>query len=84
ILMLNDAATVEALLLLAGGMIVIESVLRRRFIQLVVGAAVLALAVVVVWAVASIVLGNLQQGFGVLLILGAIYLGVSTLREAAR
>lgn len=84
ILMLNDAATVEALLLLAGGMIVIESVLRRRFIQLVAGAAVLALAVVVVWAVASIVLGNLQQGFGVLLILGAIYLGVSTLREAAR
>ena len=65
-------------------MLVVEAVLRRRVVSLLVGAAAIGLAVVGFWAVLSLVLGNLQRGFGVLLILTAGYLALATLCEALR
>ena len=84
VLLLRGDAPLAAILWVAGAMLVVEAVLRRRVVSLLVGAAAIGLAVVGFWAVLSLVLGNLQRGFGVLLILTAGYLALATLCEALR
>ncbi len=84
ILLLLGDAPLAAILWVAGVMLVIEAVLRRRAVSVLAGAAVLMLAFAGVWGVLSLVLGNLQQGFGVLLLLGAVYLAVATLLESIK
>ena len=84
VLMLRGDAPLFALLSVAGVMLVIEAVLRRQLFSLVIGAAVVGLAFVGLWAIVSVVLGNLRAGFGILLIAAAVYLGISTLSEALK
>ncbi|MDN5794550.1 MAG: hypothetical protein L0H79_02220 [Intrasporangium sp.] len=84
ILMLVGLASTQAILWLGGAMIVIEALLRRRLVPLLLGAGVVVVAAFGIWAIVSIVLGHLGQGVGVLLIIGALYMGLSTLREATR
>lgn len=84
VLLLRGDAPLAAILWVAGAMLVVEAVLRRRVVSLLVGAAAIGLAVVGFWAVLSLVLGNLQRGFGVLLLLTAGYLALATLYEALR
>ncbi|MBC7558612.1 MAG: hypothetical protein H7270_04515, partial [Dermatophilaceae bacterium] len=73
-----------AILWVAGAMLVMDAVLRRRVVCLLVGAATIGLTVVGLWAVLSLVLGNLQRGFDVLLLLTDGYLALATLCEALR
>ncbi len=84
VLMLYEHAPVGAVLWVAAVMLLIEAVVRRRVIGLLAGVVVIGLALAGVWAVVSLVLGNLQQGFGVLLLLGGLYLGIATLQESLR
>ena len=84
VLLLRGDAPLAAILWVAGAMLVVEAVLRRRVVSLLVGAAAIGLAVVGFLAVLSLVLGNLQRGFGILLLLTAGYLALATLREALR
>ena len=74
----------QSILWLAGAMILVEAALRRRIVPLVIGAAVVVLAIFGIWGVASIVLGHLEQGIGALLVIGALYMAISTVREASR
>lgn len=84
VLMLSGLASLQSILWLAGAMILVEAVLRRRLVPLIVGAVVVGLAIFGVWGVASIVLGHLEQGVGALLVIGALYMALSTVREASR
>lgn len=84
VLMLKGLASASAILWLAVAMIVIESVLRRRVVPLLIGAVILVVAIFGLWGIVSLVLGHLEQGFGALLVIGAIYMAFSTLREATR
>ncbi len=84
ILMLSGLASTQSILLLAAAMILVEALLRRRLVPLLIGVLVGVLAVLGIWGVVSIVLGHIEQGVGALLVIGAIYMALSTLREASR
>ncbi|WP_347355052.1 hypothetical protein [Intrasporangium sp.] len=84
VLMLAGLASARSVLWLAGAMIVIEAVLRRHLGLLLLGAGVVVVAAFGIWGIVSVALGHLDLGFGVLLVIGALYMGLSTLREATR
>jgi hypothetical protein len=84
VLMLRGSAPLFALLTVSGVMLVIEAVLRRQLFSLVVGAALIGLVFVGLWATVLLVLGNLQAGFGILLLAAAVYLSISTFSEALK
>lgn len=69
---------------IAVAMIVIEAILRRHFLQLLLGVVVAGLIVLAVIAFWHIVSGNLRVGFGILLLLIALYMAVQTAREGIR
>ena len=68
---------------IAVAMIVIEAILRRHFLQLLLGVVVAGLIVLAVIAFWHIVSGNLRVGFGILLLLIALYMAVQTAREGS-
>lgn len=82
VLLLRGDAPLAAALWVAGAMLVVEAALRRRLVSLLSAALLLGLAVAAVGAVVSVVVGNLRSGFAILLLLGALYFGVATMREA--
>jgi hypothetical protein len=65
-------------------MLLVEAVLRRRLIRLILGVLAAALAVVAVYAVVVIALGNLRLGVGLLLLLASGYMAWQTLQEGLR
>jgi hypothetical protein len=81
ILLITDGTSSIGILEIAGVMLVIEAVLRRRLIALIAGLVVIATAVAGVWAVFSLLVGNIADALGVALILWAIYLAISTIKE---
>lgn len=69
---------------IAFAMLVIESILRQRFMQLLVVSLLVGVVVIALLAVWQIFTGNLRIGFGVLLIIVSLYLVLQTAREAIR
>ncbi|MGV1007998.1 MAG: hypothetical protein ACOYBY_05235 [Dermatophilaceae bacterium] len=84
ILLLRGQASLVAILLVSAVMVLIEALLRRRLAALLAAGFIALLAFSLVWGVASLILGNLRQGFALLLILLAVYLGGVTVRELLR
>ena len=84
LLLVGAANVVYALLVLVLAMVVIEATLRGRLVQLIVNVVVAALVIVALWAVVAVILGNVRQGVGILLLLAAVYMGWQTFREGAR
>jgi hypothetical protein len=84
VLILRDSGVIVPFLVVAAVMIVVEATMRRRLLSLVAGLVVLALGAVALWAVAEVVVGNLRNGFGVLLLLAAGYMAVQTVQEGLR
>jgi hypothetical protein len=81
VLLIVDGTSAVSIAEIAGVMLVIEAVLRRRLIALIAGLAVIGVAVVGVWAVFSLFIGNIADALGVALLFGAIYLAITTIRE---
>lgn len=65
-------------------MVVIEATLRRRLLALAGFLAVVTVVVCVGWALVSALMGNFEQGVGVLLLLAGGYMAWQTLREGLR
>ncbi len=84
VLLVKDTGVVVPFLIVGGVMIVIEATLRRRLLSLLLGVALAAFAGLVVWAIASLVVGNLRGGFGVLFLLAAAYMAFQTVQEGVR
>lgn len=84
LLLVGDSGLVTPVVWIAVVMIVIEATLRRRLLRLLISVAVLGLLVLAVWAVWSMVTGNLRVGIGWVLILGAVYMAVQTAAEGIR
>ncbi len=71
-------------LAVVGAMLVIEALLRGRLMQLVLSLAGCALALIIGWAVVSLVLGNVRTGAGLLLLLAASYMAGHTVIDGLR
>lgn len=65
-------------------MLVIESILRQRFLQLLAVSVIVGVTVIAVLAMWEIFAGNPRIGFGVRLLIAAFYLVIQTAREAIR
>lgn len=81
ILLIVDGASQVSVLEVAGAMLIIEAVLRRRVLALITGLVVIGIALVGVWAVVSFFVGNVADALGVALLFAALYLAVGTVRE---
>jgi hypothetical protein len=81
ILLIVDGTSPVSILEIAGVMLVIEAILRRRLVALIAGLAVIGIAIVGVWAVFSLLVGNFADALGVALLFGALYLAITTVRE---
>jgi hypothetical protein len=84
VMLMRDGITTAAALLLAGVMIVIEAILRRRVGGIVAGILVIGVALGAATHVFDRVRGDLADWVGALLIVFAIYLATQTVREAIR
>ncbi len=84
ILLDTRRGVLEPILIAVAAMLVVEAAMRRRLLALVITAVVIFFAVSLVWAVASILVGNLRAGIGVLLLLAALYMACQTVREWLR
>ena len=84
LLLAGHSGLLWPVLWIAFAMLVIESILRQRFLQLVVVSLLVGVVVIALLAVWQIFTGNLRIGFGVLLIIVALYLVLQTAREAIR
>jgi hypothetical protein len=71
-------------LAVVGIMLVTEALLRGRLIQLLLTLAGCALALLIGWAVVSLVLGNVRTGAGLLLLLAAAYMAGHTIIDGLR
>ena len=81
ILLIVDGTSPVSILEIAGVMLVIEAILRRRLVALIAGLVVIGIAIVGVWAVFSLLVGNFADALGVALLFGALYLAITTIRE---
>ena len=69
---------------IAFAMLVIEAILRRRLASLLMALLVVGLIWLGLWAAWSLFTGNLRVGFGIVLLLAAIWMAVQTAREGIR
>ncbi len=69
---------------IAFAMLVIEAILRRRLASLMMVVLILGLIWLAIWAAWSLFTGNLRIGFGIVLLLAAIWMAVQTAREGIR
>ncbi len=65
-------------------MLIIESILRQRFLQMIVVSVIVAVAIIAALAIWEVFTGNMRIGFGVILLIISFYLLVQTAREAIR
>lgn len=65
-------------------MLIIESILRQRFLQMLVVSVIVAVAIIAALAVWEVFTGNIRIGFGVILLIISFYLLAQTAREAIR
>ena len=84
ILLDTRSGVLEPALFAVAVMLVVEAAMRRRLLALLATAGVIFILVSLVWAVVSIVVGNLRAGVGVLLLLAALYMAGQTAREWLR
>jgi hypothetical protein len=84
VMLMRDGITTATALLLAGLMIVIEAILRRRVGGIVAGIVVIGVALGAAARVFDRVRGDFADWVGALLIVFAAYLATQTVREAIR
>ncbi|MCU0278033.1 MAG: hypothetical protein MUF33_03190 [Candidatus Nanopelagicales bacterium] len=84
LLLVDTTGLLWPIVWIAIAMLVIEAILRRRLASLLMAAGIVALFFIAVWAVWSLFTGNLRIGFGILLLLAAIYMAVQTAKEGIR
>lgn len=84
VLLLVEGISTVGILEIAGIMLIIEAILRRRLVALIAGLVVIAVALVGVWAVVLLLAGNLSDALGIALLFAAFYLALSTVREGIR
>lgn len=84
LLLAGHSGLLWPVLWIAFAMLVIESILRQRFLQLLVVSLIVAVVVITLLAIWEIFTGNLRIGIGALLIIIALYLVLQTAREAIR
>jgi hypothetical protein len=84
VLLLFDAISTVRALALAGVMVVIEAILRRRVGGIVAGVLIIGVALGAATHVVELIRDNLAEWLGVLLIIFAVYLATQTVREAIR
>ena len=84
VLLWQGGPVLTPVIVIALVMLVVEAALRRRLLRLVLGFLGVAVAVVAVYAVVSIVLGNLRLGVGLSLLLASVYMAWQTLQEGLR
>jgi hypothetical protein len=84
VLLLLDKPVLGPAVTLTAAMLTIEACLRRRLLSFLLGLAGAAVAGAVVWVGASLVLGNLATGVGLLLLLASAYLVAQGVREGLR
>jgi hypothetical protein len=65
-------------------MLIIESILRQRFLQMLVVSVIVAVTIIALLALWEIFTGNMRVGIGALLIIISVYLVAQTAREAIR
>jgi hypothetical protein len=82
ILLLIDGNEHISLFEILGAMLVIEAVLRRRWIALVAGLLVIVVAVVGLSRVFSVIIDYSTDALGILLLVAAAYVGWTTIKEA--
>ena len=82
ILLLVDGNEHISLFEILGAMLVIEAVLRRRWIALVAGLLIIVVAVVGLSRVFSVIVDYSTDALGVLLLVAAAYVGWTTIKEA--
>lgn len=81
VLLVQGAAVLSYVLVIAVVMIVIEAILRGWLAKLLFGVLTMALTVTIVVTITQIVVGNLRVGFGIALLLASFYMAVQTARE---
>jgi hypothetical protein len=69
---------------IAVAMIVIEAILRRRFLNLLTAVLITGLVILVIYSLWLIITGNLRVGIGALLLVASLYMAVQTAREGIR
>ena len=69
---------------IAFAMLVIEAILRRRLASLMMVVLIVGLIWLGLWAAWSLFTGNLRIGFGIVLLLAAVWMAVQTAREGIR
>lgn len=69
---------------IAFAMLVIEAILRRRLASLMMAVLIVGLIWLGLWAAWSLFTGNLRIGFGIVLLLAAVWMAVQTAREGIR
>lgn len=84
LLLAGHSGLLWPVLWIAFAMLVIESILRQRFLQMAAVAGIVAIVVILLLAVWEIFTGNMRIGFGVILIAISLYLALQTAREAIR
>lgn len=84
LLLAGHSGLLWPVLWIAFAMLVIESILRQRFLQMMAVAGIVAVVVILSLAIWEIFTGNMRIGFGVILIAIALYLAAQTAREAIR
>ena len=82
ILLLVDGNEHISVFEILGAMLVIEAVLRRRWIALVAGLLIIVVAVVGLSRVFSVIIDYSTDALGVLLLVAAAYVGWTTIKEA--
>lgn len=84
LLLVGHSGLIAPVLWIAVAMIVIEAILRRRFLSLLTAVILTGLFILVLYAVWLIITGNLRVGIGAMLLIAALYMAVQTAREGIR
>ncbi len=84
LLLAGHSGLVAPVFWIAVAMIVIEAILRRRFLNLLIAVLLAGLIFVVGYSLWLIVTGNLRIGIGALLLVASLYMAVQTAREGIR
>jgi hypothetical protein len=84
LLLVDTTGLLWPIIWIAVAMLVIEAILRRRLASLMLAFAIAAVIAIGLWAVWSLFTGNLRLGFGMALLLAALWMAVQTAREGIR
>ncbi len=84
LLLFDTTGLLWPIIWIAFAMLVIEAILRRRLASLMMALLIAGLIWLGLWAAWSLFTGNLRMGFGIALLLAAVWMAVQTAREGIR